>query len=525
MRFRATLILTFVLLLIPSAQFAWRNSDMPDFGRLHDDALMFVTAQSIAQGQGYRIPSLPENPYQTKYPPLFPAYLSLAWLINPSFPGNLATATALIWPWLVVLLALAWALYRQDGFTPMRALLLTAALGLSPYMVLFGSLMLSEVFFTCFLLAALLLARRPGNGAILLAGFAAACAYLARSAGVALVVSVPAVLLWKRDWRRAGLFLATSLPAVVVWSWWSRSHLPQSHDMSLLYYVDYMAFEKATVGLDNFGIVLWKNIDQILYGMGSLVLPKVVAFLPLKILTQMIAVAMLAGVVRLVRRGIAVDYAAFGLLSVGILAIWHYPPNERFVLPLFPLLLAGLVTELDHLADMLRKAFQHKDTSQRVVAMMFATGAAGIVAAAIGLQAYMTFGLLNQSAAQERSKVAERRTDYRWMAANLPAGANVLSNDDPLLYLTSGHRGNSMDGLLMPRWWYADDQDSVVNAYKNAARYCRMRGLQYLYSTPDDLARFTEGSDIDKVLAAVRSDPNLKPVLTDSAGTLYRVSP
>ena len=82
-----------------------------------------------------------------------------------------------------------------------------------------------------------------------------------------------------------------------------------------------------------------------------------------------------------------------------------------------------------------------------------------------------------------------------------------------------------MDGLLMPRWWYADDQDSVVNAYKNAARYCRMRGLQYLYSTPDDLARFTEGSDIDKVLAAVRSDPNLKPVLTDSAGTLYRVSP
>ena len=254
---------------------------MPDFGRLHDDALMFVTAQSIAHGQGYRIPSLPENPYQTKYPPLFPAYLSLAWMLNPSFPGNLATATVLIWPWLVVFLALAWALYRQDGVPPARALLLTAALGLSPYMVLFGSLMLSEVFFTCFLLAALLLARRPGNGAILLAGLVAACAYLARTAGIALVVSVPAVLLWKRDWRRAGLFLATSLPAVVAWSWWSRTHLPQSQDMSLLYYVDYMAFEKATVGFDNFGIVLWKNLDQILYGMGSLVVPKVVAFLPL----------------------------------------------------------------------------------------------------------------------------------------------------------------------------------------------------------------------------------------------------
>ena len=161
MRSRAAVVLAFIVLLIPSAQFAWRNADMPDFGRLHDDAVMFVTAQSIAHGHGYRIPSLPENPYQTKYPPLFPAYLSLAWMLNPSFPGNLATATVLIWPWLVVFLALAWALYRQDGFPPERALLLTAALGLSPYMVLFGSLMLSEIFFTCFLLAALLLARRP----------------------------------------------------------------------------------------------------------------------------------------------------------------------------------------------------------------------------------------------------------------------------------------------------------------------------------------------------------------------------
>src|ERR1700676_4230672 len=138
--------------------------------------------------------------------------------------------------------------------------------------------------------------------------------------------------------------------------------------MSLLYYVDYMAFEKATVGLDNFGIVLWKNIDQTLYGMGSLVLPKVLDFLPLKILTQVIAVAMLAGVVRLVRRGIAVDYAVFALLSAPTLAGWHYPPTERFVLPLFPLLIVGLITELEHLWNVIRKTLHHRDAGQRVAA-------------------------------------------------------------------------------------------------------------------------------------------------------------
>ena len=120
------------------------------------------TAQSIAHGQGYRIPSLPENPYQTKYPPLFPAYLSLAWMLNPSFPGNLATATVLVWPWLALFLALAWMLYRQDGFPPARALLLTAALGLSPYMVLFGSLMLRASKRVGLAVALLLLLAMPG---------------------------------------------------------------------------------------------------------------------------------------------------------------------------------------------------------------------------------------------------------------------------------------------------------------------------------------------------------------------------
>ncbi|MDP9114979.1 MAG: hypothetical protein M3O20_15030 [Acidobacteriota bacterium] len=520
---RVGLLIAFLLLLVPSAQFAWRNRDMPDFGRLHDDALMFVSAQGIAQGSGYRIGSLPENPYQTKYPPLFPAYLALVWHLNPHFPENVATATLFTWPWLAICLVLACWQYRQYGFSEPRALLLTAALGLSPYMALFGSMMLSEVFFTCFVLAALILARRTGNAAIMLAGVAVACAYLARTAGIALVISIPALLLWKRDWRRAALFLATSLPAVGGWAWWVREHIAHSKDMTLLYYVDYLGFRAANFGLDNLTVVVWKNVDQILYGMGSLVVPKIIDFLPVKILTQVIAVAMLAGVVRLIRKGIAIDYALFALLSLAILAVWHYPPNERFVLPLFPLLLAGLAAEMEHLGSVLRKALRHKDASQRAAAVVFAAGLAAFFAAAIGLQAYMTFSTLNQMAARERPKVAERRVAYRWMSKNLPADAQVLSNDDPLLYLSSGHRGNSI--LLLPRWWYADDRQSIVNAYRNAAAYCQARHLQYLYSTSDDLSRFTEGESIDQVLTAVRSDPHLHPVFTGSSGTLYQVSP
>ncbi len=155
-------------------------------------------------------------------------------------------------------------------------------------------------------------------------------------------------------------------------------------DVDLLYRLHH-GYQFLNVGLDNLPVVLWKNLDQVLYGMGALVLPKVADLLPVKILTQVIAVAMIMGVVRLARKGIAVEYALFGLISVGILVVWHFPPNERFVLPLFPLLLAGLVAELEHIWQMLRAGFRHKDFSQRAAAGLMAAAALLIFGAALGL--------------------------------------------------------------------------------------------------------------------------------------------
>ena len=36
------------LLLIPSAAFLWRNSDLPQFGDIHDDSVYYVSAKSLA---------------------------------------------------------------------------------------------------------------------------------------------------------------------------------------------------------------------------------------------------------------------------------------------------------------------------------------------------------------------------------------------------------------------------------------------------------------------------------------------
>ena len=108
----------FLILLIPSAWLAWKYRDMPHFGYLHDDALYQVGAKSLAQGAGYRIQSLPGQPYQTKYPPLYPILLAAIWKLDPSFPSNLSLALLLAWLLLPLFLALVSLYWRVSVFLP-----------------------------------------------------------------------------------------------------------------------------------------------------------------------------------------------------------------------------------------------------------------------------------------------------------------------------------------------------------------------------------------------------------------------
>jgi hypothetical protein len=514
-------LLIFIVLLIPSAQFAWQARHMPEVGYLHDDGIFLESGKSLANGS-YGIPSLPENPAQTKFPPLYPLYLSLLWKINPNFPANLSLATGMNWVILAVMLVLTFLLLRRYGFSERNAWWMTAAVGLNPYLILFGTRVFSEVFFTCWILALFLVVSRGGMRMAILAGILAGAAYLSRTAGVALLVSVPAYLIWKKEIRSAMAFAAAMLPFTAGWMLWTRTHAIHTTDPTLLYYTDYVRYQFLNVGFDNLGVVLWKNIDQILYGMGSLVLPKIADSLPVKILTQVIAVAMISGIVRLVRRQIAIDYALFALISTGILMVWHFPPNERFVLPLYPLLLAGLVTELVHLAKMLRAAFHHKDAGQRVVAGIFSAAVAAVFGIALALQFYTTFRYLKASSQQKTAKLRDLETAYSWIAANLPSSATVLSYDDPLLYLYTGRRGNYLP--LLPRWWYSEDHRSIVDAYRNVVPYCRNRGLNYVYFTSEDLDREVGPEDREAVARSIQENPELAPVFHSGIGTLYKVA-
>jgi hypothetical protein len=131
----------------PSLLYLWHFPDVPRFGDLHDDSLYYVSAKSLADGGGYRIESLPGEPSQTKYPPLYPLLLSIAWRIDPQFPHNLPVAAWISWLALpAVLLQLA-ALYPSLGISTGRSWILLFLFAANPYVILFSTQLLSEMLF------------------------------------------------------------------------------------------------------------------------------------------------------------------------------------------------------------------------------------------------------------------------------------------------------------------------------------------------------------------------------------------
>ncbi len=80
--------------LVPAAILAWKTRHFEHLGYFHDDGMYWIGGKSLAEGHGYRILSLPDTPFQTKYPPLYPLLLALVWKVFPVFPGNLPWAHA-----------------------------------------------------------------------------------------------------------------------------------------------------------------------------------------------------------------------------------------------------------------------------------------------------------------------------------------------------------------------------------------------------------------------------------------------
>jgi len=481
------LVLLFLALLLPSAWLAFHWRDMPQLGFQHDDSIYFVNAKSLAQGDGYRIASLPQQPPETKYPPLYAAWLSLVWRINPNFPANLPLATLFGWLAFPPFVWLSWRFFNKQNLPRWECAVLTSLIALNPESVLLSVSLLSELQYTCFLLAALLLAERASRAQAPLwlavaAGCLGALCYLTRAAALSLLLAAPLVFLLQRLFRQAAVFVACMLPAVLGWQMWVRANQSPSHDLVTLYYTNYLGFQLYNVPLRDVPFVVWQNMDQLLAGITKLLIFDS-GFENIHI-QRLVAVIALAGVVRLARQSRRFHYPLAGAVFLVMLLVWHYPPDQRFVFPLYPLLLAGFWTELKNVALALRRAWQKKVFAERAAATL-----AGAVLAALSVFVLFTnlrgdFSLIPQALDGHRAELKARQPAYAWIAEHTPKTANVFAFRDPVLYLYVDRKSCKLP--IPPRLIYHQDEAGLADLVNNLSEFAHEQRLDYVLVTDGD---------------------------------------
>lgn len=475
-----------VVAVIPSALIAFYSRDMPHLGSVHDDSIYWVCAKSLAQGAGYRILSLPGEPFQTKYPPLYPLALSLVWMANPRFPDNLPLATALSWAFLPVYLVLVWRLLPSLGVSRREGTVVCVLLALNPLVILYSVSLMSELPFCCVLFGCFLLVLRAGQPesrwwVAAAAGTLGAAAYLTRNAAIPLLIAAPLWLLWRRRFAAAGLFFGLMVMAVAGWTLWGRAHLSGNADPILLYYTDYTGYHFANFSASETPLIIWRNIQEYFPGIGTIfVSPRGVGALEGNLFLSLLAAAALFSVIRLaVRRGLH-PYHLFAALSVALLLPWAMGNHERvqrLTFPLLPLLLTGVVAEF---AQAWRRLVARVSSGSGLSALAAAPALAalGFVALLCGLSWTSMNCHFPPFMQQWRSEVGETRRTYEWIKARVPPGRTLLADADPIVYLYTGRRACS---LVVPfRILYKGNEGDVTRFVASAPEVARAQGVSYL---------------------------------------------
>ena len=197
-----------------------------------------------------------------------------------------------------------------------------------------------------------------------------------------------------------------------------------------------------------------------------------------------------------------------------------YTPDQRFVFPLYPLLLAGLWTELANVYQALRVSWRKPALADRMAAL---AGAGVLAAFALFIAFTSTYGLfrfLPDLFASYRTDFAARRPAYEWLARNAPADANVFAYDDPLLYLYTGRKACNLP--IPPKFYYHDDQAGIDKLLFSLPDFARENELGYVVIARDDFYRDLHERGARFLKQAVESNSAFEPLYKTSGVTVYR---
>jgi len=384
-------------------------------GVFFDDGLYAGLATALASGLGYVHPHLPGTPAAVHYPPLYPVVLTpLFGLLRVETAAFAAKVLNLL---LAALSAglVAWHAARTDLLGPASprwlAPTLVGAAALAIPVLAMQSVLFAEPLFGVLLAAAVILADRGGSP--WLVGTAVALALLTRSIGVAAGAGIACFLFWRRaPWRTVAMTLAPVAAAGAAWSVWVLAHEGDIDPAFSLGYGNYSEHLRQA-GVSALGV----NAPDLPRPLETITL----GWIPVPWVYHLAATAALGvglyGLTVLARRSAIGFTLVFYLL---ILAIWPHPP-DRFLWAVLPwLALAWAVGALE---------FWRRWARLRIPVALLAALLVG------GYLQYEIRGFAGRWWETQARAISANFADLLPVIADLPAGAVVATDDEPLVWL------------------------------------------------------------------------------------------
>lgn len=432
------------------------------FGSFSDDALYFSSAQALAQGQGYVLPSIPGTPPATKYPILLPGLLSLVWRYNPSFPGNIPLATAIMVTFgCGYIVASFLFLRRYEGINDYEALSLTAFCALHPVVLRFSSLLSSDISFAALSIIAFITADRcmRRNGGLVgaaLTGILSGLSLLLRVLGVPIAAGIFLCAIYRRAWRQA-FILAVLIAPFFLWVMWTSVIKPAPRppapfalfgpgwQQTWLYYTSYIGMRK--LSMIDMGLTCNILFSHILYFIadtsGYLISPLFRRNVVLWFVSTLLTIAIIVYGIRVPVKRSGWQPMHFSLLLyVAIILFWDYLGWDRFLLAFLPLIVGGFYVGARELVSLAWRGLSSQFLIDQII---WGTLSAAILLLCVAVTWNFMFGERAELGAESKRRellLGEKREMYEWIRQNAPKDARVVTPDteDAALYLYTGRQ-------------------------------------------------------------------------------------
>ena len=464
---------TLYSLLLVWAALAFTLANPNIAGLYHDDGVYLACSKSLATGQGYRIISLPEQPYQTKYPPLFSLLLAPVWWISPEFPGNIRWFQGIVILAGVAFLALSHQMVnRVFRFEPRVSLLLLALFVLNPTLLSASQWILSEIPYAAVSTAALLYyetaCRRsgpvPGHRLFLLAALSGA-GYLLKAHGIVFPMALAGCILFERKWRDLTIYLASlSLFLVPWWVWVGQAGKVAGYSPLTQYYVGYQSTLSSAHSFEHWAMIVGQNAKYLANTLDHFLL----ALVPLQQTGSRVPVALLifglglAAIWRHLSRAVALYVLLF--LSVLLLLPWH---PYRHLIPILPLFLAAVTLVVLRAKEWVSSHPRVLTLLQHPLPQLLLWLPIAVVFVAHSVQILIGFegkrsSFMPSHGGFYNSKVSLSgfTETIQWIGQNTSLSEKLASPHDPLYFLYTGRQGI--------RYWFHNPESYFYPDYSTA---------------------------------------------------------